>query len=450
MVVISYFKGSLELEDAEQAYYSQWWRLGYDDQPPLYTWLQKLFNSAFGVTKFSFSFLRGLLFGAVLITLFRFGRAMLKDSDKAQLALLATVLVPVFIDFAFRRLSHTLLLCLAVLISFLTLDRLVHKKSLRNYALLGLCFGLGILSKYNYVLFLGAFFVASFFDSTLKGILWNSRILLSLLVAFLLFSPHLYWLLQEGHLFELEGSLALKTGASDSSILILGPVFQTLKSLFELALPVFVFFGGILLLKKGDWLARKTVNWLVVLGIVQLTVLFVFFIVMDATEVHARWLLPLLLPYLVLLIDKIDFKVSIQKWGIIAFVTVLIFQVMRTPMEQFLGIGSDIHYKYDLFAEKLSEDFENTTWILPNVTYGGQIRWYHPNQEIFTLDDFSIPAEQKKLKEFVLITAKKNQMDRKHLVDSLFQYGPNRDDLYFYSIYGTTKVPFQSPSSKEN
>lgn len=450
MVAISYFKGSLELEDAEQAYYSQWWRLGYDDQPPLYTWLQKLFNSVFGVTKFSFSFLRGLLFGSVLIVLFRFGKVMLQDSRRALLVVLATVLIPVFIDFAFRRLSHTLLLCLAILISFLMLARLIEKKSLGNYILLGLCFGLGMLSKYNYALFLGAFFIAPFFDSRLKGIVWNLKILLSLLVAFLLFSPHLYWLLREGYLLKLQESLTFKTGSSDSGILILGPIFQMLKSFFELAFPLLVVFGGMLLLKRGDWSATKTVSWLVVLGITQLAVLFVFFILMDANEVHARWLLPLLLPFLVLLIDKTDFKVSLQKWGTITFLTVLVFQVVRTPMEQLLGIGSDIHYKYNKLAEKLSEDYENTTWVLPNVTYGGQIRWYRPDHEIFTLDDFSIPKEQRKHGEFMLVTTKKNHMDQRFLVDSLLQYGPDLDDLYFYSNYGTLKAPFQSPSTWEN
>ena len=55
IVAISLMKSAMELEDAEQAYYSQWFRLGYDDQPPLYTWLQYVINSILGVTIVSFS-----------------------------------------------------------------------------------------------------------------------------------------------------------------------------------------------------------------------------------------------------------------------------------------------------------------------------------------------------------------------------------------------------------
>lgn len=114
IIIISYLKTSLELEDAEQAYYSQWWRLGYDDQPPLYTWIQKAINSVFGVTKFSFSFLRGILFGAVILSFYKLAKKILNDKVKAEVVVLSSVLVPVFIDFAFRRLSHTILLCLMV------------------------------------------------------------------------------------------------------------------------------------------------------------------------------------------------------------------------------------------------------------------------------------------------------------------------------------------------
>lgn len=45
---ITLFKAALELEGAEQAYYTPWFRWGYDDQPPLYTWLQYGVNQVFG------------------------------------------------------------------------------------------------------------------------------------------------------------------------------------------------------------------------------------------------------------------------------------------------------------------------------------------------------------------------------------------------------------------
>lgn len=105
IVCISFMKTALELEDAEQAYYSQWWRWGYDDQPPLYTWLQILINSVFGLSKFSLSFLRALLFSGVIYALYQFANKFLNNSSKALSVVLGLALIPTFIDFAFRRLS---------------------------------------------------------------------------------------------------------------------------------------------------------------------------------------------------------------------------------------------------------------------------------------------------------------------------------------------------------
>ena len=146
----------MELEDAEQAYYSQWWRLGYDDQPPFYTWLQKIFILFFGQSKFSFALLRGTLFAVTLIALASLTKKLAIERHKRGVFLFFVVLIPVFSDFAFRRLSHTVLMCLMVLLSLLVLDKLIKERSFRNYGLLGFCIGIGLLSKYNYALFLVA------------------------------------------------------------------------------------------------------------------------------------------------------------------------------------------------------------------------------------------------------------------------------------------------------
>ena len=99
IISISYMKSALELEDAEQAYYSQWWRFTYDDQPPLYTWFQILVNKVLGVTKLSFSLLRALIFSGTIAALYCFGKAYIKDKKLATVGVLLLSFVPVFIDF---------------------------------------------------------------------------------------------------------------------------------------------------------------------------------------------------------------------------------------------------------------------------------------------------------------------------------------------------------------
>src|SRR5690606_4962292 len=193
IVSIAHMKPSLELEDAEQAYYSQWWRLGYDDQPPLYAWLQKRLNTAVGLSKFSLSLLRGLLFASIILGLYHLGKKVLGHRGRAERAVLAAALVPVFMDLAFRRLSHTLLLTLAVVLTTLALARLIERRSALNYLLLGLCFGIGMLSKYNYILFVAALCLSALVDRQMARLLIRPKFLLSMGLGLLVFVPHLSW-----------------------------------------------------------------------------------------------------------------------------------------------------------------------------------------------------------------------------------------------------------------
>lgn len=192
---ITFFKAALELEDAEQAYYSQWLRWGYDDQPPLYTWLQYGVNQVFGSHKVSFSMFRGLIFASILFLLWQFARKMIKDGKKAELAIMGLVLVPVFIDFTFRRLSHTSLLCASIIASYLIVQRLIYQKTWGNYVLFGLVVGFGAMSKYNYVFFMAALGLTLFFDASIRRIIFNKKMVVTLLVVAVLLIPHWYWLL---------------------------------------------------------------------------------------------------------------------------------------------------------------------------------------------------------------------------------------------------------------
>ncbi len=448
-VIISYLKNSLELEDAEQAYYSQWWRWGYDDQPPLYTWIQKMTVYLFGVTKFSFSFLRGLLFASVLLLLAKLGRIILKDDKKAHMVLLASVLVPVFIDFAFRRLSHTLLACAIVLATYVVVVRLIHRKSAFNYALLGLCMGIGVLAKYNYALLPISLLLTSFFDGEIKKLVWDKRILLSCVVAVLLFSPHLYWLLGEGYLFEIKESLGTKFGEDKTSIIILGPILKIGKALFEGFLPILLFVGVLFFFRKVQWKIAHELKWLFHLMIFQALVLVVLFVLTDAQEVHGRWLLPLLLPYLVLFVVFLgEAKNNYIKWGTIMYFLVLAFQLTRTPFEKLLGIQSDIHFEFTELHKKLDREFPKQIWMLPNVTYGGQIRILDSNKEIYTLDDFSADLPQNYGDGFCVVNTQKEDGVSIPL-DSLVKYGPDSDNLYFFKVQTPLNIPFQKNFQKK-
>lgn len=435
IVIIAHFKASLELEDAEQAYYTQWWRLGYDDQPPLYTWLQKSINTFFGTTKFSFAFLRGLIFGTILLSLYALGKKILKSTPKAELVVLAAALVPVFIDFAFRRLSHTLLLCLVICLTFLVLANLMERKNMRNYILLGCCFGVGMLAKYNYVLFISALSMSVFASKDLRNIFLDKKMVVSIVIGVLLFSPHLHWILFGHHLDFIKESVAVKMESEAAGIVVLTPLWNTLKAFSQLILPILIISTVMFVQKKLRWSLSENLKWVYQVLLVQLTLLVVFFIVTDVKNVESRWLLPLLLPYLVLWIGLITVKLeSLRRWGRYIFIALLVFQTMRTPVEKVLGIASDNQFDYLPLSNKLKEQYPDAVWVLPNVTYGGQLRLLNIDRTIFTLDDFSASYDSAVVKKRIVLATSKRILEPKKPIDSLLQYGPDKDDVFFFAM----------------
>lgn len=431
ITVSTFFKAAVELEDAEQAYYSQWFRWGYDDQPPLYTWIQYLFNQVLGTTKISFSFLRALIFGSILFMLFEFSKKYAKDVKIATLTVLASGLVPVFIDFTFRRLSHTSLLCLSVLVTYFIIEKLLSKRTVWRYFLFGVCIAFGLLSKYNYVLFMAAFGLTCLLDNRLKDIVLDIRIFLSIAVVALLILPHLYWLLGPGeNLMVIQEGVRSKLGTRYGHN-FLWPIALTLKELFvfiaplALVLAVFVF-------KKDVVLFPQKWNWLSKLFAAQILILFLFFVFIEADKIEARWLLPLLLPFMVLLMLSLKFKYinGFIKYGFVTFMGIIVMQFLRTPVERIFGIPSSVHFGFEPISNILRNEYPEHHWVLPDVTYAGNIKLLNPNRTIFSSDDFSLNPD-KNDQDKVLVFRGMVPNGANDPTDTIFGFGMERDTLYF-------------------
>ncbi|WP_324025796.1 glycosyltransferase family 39 protein [Maribacter sp. BPC-D8] len=435
ITLITFFKSALELEDAEQAYYSQWFRWGYDDQPPLYTWLQYGLHSIFGVGKIAFSMLRGLLFAGTLLMLYRFSRLRIKDADASKLAVLALVFIPVYIDFTFRRLSHTSLLCLSIVASYYCIQLLVQGKTIFNYLLLGFVVGIGMMSKYNYAFFLVTFGLVALLDKELRAIVFNPKILVSVFISVLLVAPHVYWLLgpDEFQSF-LASSVEEKIGIEEAeSGFSLFPILIYLKGLFALMFPLLIIVGLGYFSKTVSFNKRK-LNWFAKMLLAQLLVLGLFFLVFQSQKVETRWLLPLFIPFVVLLIETIKFKkkaklVSLGYW---IFIAVIFVQTVRTPVEKLLNIPSSVHFGFEPIANTLNKNYDEYQWVLPNVTYAGNVRLLHPERIILSADDYSLSALELKHKREISITINPSEVKQTTPVDSLIGFGKEKENLYFY------------------
>ncbi|WP_298504757.1 glycosyltransferase family 39 protein [uncultured Maribacter sp.] len=381
IIGISYMKSALELEDAEQAYYSQWWRLTYDDQPPLYTWFQILINKLFGVSKFSFSFLRALVFCSTISAVYVFGKDYLKSKNKAVLGVFLLSVIPVYIDFTFRRLSHTSLLCMALV--------------------------------------------------------FNKRIICTIGVVSVLVLPHFYDLFSNMYyLEELHKSVTHKTSTSQGNgIPVLSSIFVIAKSFVNLVLPLCVFLGFLFWKKIIVFDGKNNQSWLKQTFVSQVIILAFVFVGMKIYKVETRWLLPLFIPYVVLIISLLQINLMKQclKYGFIFFVFVVVVQTVRTPIEKIVGISSSVHFGFSEISDDLKVEFADKQWVLPDVTFAGNIRFLNPEKEVLSLDDFTLPKSlEKEGNRIVVCLDSDSLVVASPVIHQIKGFGKEKENLSFF------------------
>lgn len=182
---------NLDIDEAEQLVLIQHLSLGYSAQPPLYSWLVWGVAQIVGANVLALALVKALLLLAFYFQMALLSRWLLPDR-RAVLAFLVPLLLPLFAWEALR-MSHTPLLCVLCLATMLSLFRLQRVPSWGNYLLLGCCFGLGMLTKYNYSLLAASSLLACLMFPQYRRRILHSRFLVSLLLGGLILLPHACW-----------------------------------------------------------------------------------------------------------------------------------------------------------------------------------------------------------------------------------------------------------------
>ncbi|OOG23017.1 glycosyltransferase [Thioalkalivibrio denitrificans] len=183
----------LDLDEAEQVVVTQWWLAGYSGQPPLYAWLQKLAFEVFGMNLLAIALLKNSLLFLTYLFTYLSARRLLRDGNLAVLATLSLLLIPQVVWESQRDLSHSVIVTTVAAASFYVLLRWLERPSIGHYLLVGLVFGLGILSKYNYAVFAAAAGCVLLTMPLGRVRLFSPRILLSAAVAAVVLAPHALW-----------------------------------------------------------------------------------------------------------------------------------------------------------------------------------------------------------------------------------------------------------------
>lgn len=405
---------ALELDEAEQVLLSQWWQWGYSAQPPLYTWLLAAVHSLFGVHIAASALLReGLLFLACLFT-WLIARRLLQPRLLAAAAVLSLLTIPQIVWENQREHTHSLLVLLVAAVTLWLLLRLLERRRLVEYLLLGLTLALGVLAKYNFALFAGALGLALLTLPAGRRLVWDWRTLPALALALAVLTPHLLWLAD--HTLVGAALDARLSGEAPAA-----PLLAPLRALWLVAwttlsflTPFWVLFAVLFPRALGAaWLGpvrprdprqRLIGRWLA-LGLGALCLVAWAF---GADGLKERWLQPLLFIVPVWLfqfvaVPPLDDAAAVRRhqrlrWfaGIAAGcgVLVLVMTAVRLPLAPLTGVYSRLHQPIAALAAQLGDRLPDGALIIAaDYHLAGALRLHLPGDLHYgPRDDFQLPS----------------------------------------------------------
>lgn len=288
----------LRMDESQQVFLSQWLTAGYDAQPPLYNWVQSL---VFGLTQnyvLGLAALKAIVLTAVIVTYAKLAHMVLKDRAFTLIATLGLFLTPQFFWQAQRDLTHTTATLLFVNLTLMATVRTVERPTTINYLLLGAAIGFGMLTKYNFAVFVAGLAMATVLTRQGRQSLLNWRFALTTLIAGLVFLPHAIWLFNHLDLASRVTVARMAEVASNNSRalqILIGLANLALRTVIATAPPVLLL--GFAFGRPPMRLARRPHQWdrfFTLLPAAILMILVALIFATTFTTLRDRWLLPLL------------------------------------------------------------------------------------------------------------------------------------------------------------
>ncbi|WP_018410136.1 glycosyltransferase family 39 protein [Methyloversatilis thermotolerans] len=292
--------GALELDEAEQALWTQHLAAGYGSQPPLYTWLQWAVFQTFGVSVLSLALLKNLLLAATYGFVYAAARRVMPPAP-AILSAACMLLIPQIGWESQRDLTHSVLVTAVAAAHLCLIVRLIERPRPALYAWLGLAIGLGMLSKYSFAVHAAASVLALMAAHETRLRVLSPWLALSALVAALVFLPHALWLTDNWQLASTRTLEKLDTtsGGAPAAMLrgLLSLTSASAATLGLLALVCALLFGRALLrdrMPARTSVASDTCRFLRRYFIALYALLLALIVIGGATHFKGRWLQPLL------------------------------------------------------------------------------------------------------------------------------------------------------------
>jgi 4-amino-4-deoxy-L-arabinose transferase-like glycosyltransferase len=395
IVLRLWISSSLDLDESEQLVLTQKLSWGYGSQPPLYTWIQWAFFKVFGPSVFGLSLLKNILLFCTYLLTYLNARLITGRPICGMAAAASLLFIPQIVWESQRDLTHSVLaamLACATLFCFLRLAQNTRKPaseggggSIRNYALFGLCAGLGVLSKYNFALLLVALMLAAISMREFRAVVFNRRMLVAGMIAVLLILPNLTWALEHRNLAL---SAAGKFRIQESSHWF-GAVISGFKGLIVCSVTFFAPLAVVYTLifgkrRASDGAAERSfcgvLLWRMLLASYGLMVLAI--VIFRISDVRDRWLLPILVTSPVLAVVWLQRRLDAGRLKWIFGIVLATFALEgRIIWAEQLHRTQPWNRPYDALAQEMKSTLAPASAVITDTTLlAGNLRLQLPDK----------------------------------------------------------------------
>lgn len=388
---------SLELDEAEQLLLTQQISFGYGPQPPLYTWLQIGFFHLFGVNVFSLALLKNLLLCSTYFFVYRGARLLGYGREVSVAAMLSLFFIPQIAWESQRDLTHSVIAVTITAASIVSWLRLKQDQRIRQYLLVGLCWGAGLLGKYNYAIFLVSLLAASYSTDDYRAVMRRPRIFYSFAVMVAVVFPHVLWAINNMSLL-MASSGKFKQAASHS---YLSSVARGTGSIFMAALafsaPLLAIYGVLWYLnhrRSDDGPPEEPAhnpqsNLLLRCIVCTFGICLMMVVLFQVTAFKDRWMQPILffmplalLPLMTKALSQGGAKL-VRRFAAVVAAVVLIGLATRPLLASYTGHVTRFNFPYKELSEKLAPQIQSADLVLAQSTLlGGNIRLRYPSTRV--------------------------------------------------------------------
>lgn len=398
------------LDESEQIMLSQYFDWGYNEQPPLYTWIQMAVFKLTGISIFGLSILKNTLLFLTYFFIYKLGILVMNDKLKSALGALSLFLLPQMVWDAQVDQTHTVFLTTATSLTvYLFFYILKRNNSWIYFVLFGLSAGVGLLAKYNFILVLIALGGVALLMKAYRERFFTRYLVLSIIIASVLVLPHFIWFITHLETATQRTVERMSSGHTSNGVMNFLKGNGDLVLSFIAFLSPFWLFFALLFKKQFQWQCNdETKAFLGYVGII-FAFLFLMVTLSGSTHVKERWLQPYLV--LVPLFLFLHVKALTNSKNVRLFIAISLFAplvvafvvLIRPWLIDMRGKPTRASYPFEQLSHEIQSKLPSQEKVLiyaEDKYIGGNLKLFMPEATIITP---SLPNQPYSLGEHVVV-----------------------------------------------